>query len=98
MNHDHKKHVLIMLACCLVPFALILVVSVFGLSLGVLQPLVPFALALLCPLMMIFMMRGTLAPHASAGPGHNHGTAPQPTKAQTAPVDSKPPKETTQCH
>ncbi|MBI5303876.1 MAG: DUF2933 domain-containing protein [Chloroflexi bacterium] len=82
MNHDHTKHMFLMLACCLVPFALILAVSVFGLSLGALQPLVPFALVLMCPLMMIFMMRGTLAPHArpevsakSAGVGHDHSAA-----------------------
>ncbi len=38
MNHDHSKgmskHRLLMLVCCLVPLALILAVSVFGLSLG----------------------------------------------------------------
>src|SRR4030067_315529 len=68
MNHDHSqgmgKHMLIMLLCCLVPLGLILAVSAFGLSLGPLQALLPFALVLLCPLMMFFMMRGM---------GHDHG-------------------------
>jgi len=68
MNHDHSqgmgKHMLIMLACCLIPIVLILAVSVFGLSLGALTPLLPYALVLLCPIMMIFMMRGM---------GHEHG-------------------------
>jgi len=80
MNHDNSqgmgKHMLIMLACCLIPIALILAVSVFGLSLGALTPLLPYALALLCPLMMIFMMLGM---------GHEHGAtdAHQPhTSAQ----------------
>lgn len=70
MNHDQSsgmnKHMLIMLACCLIPIALILAVSVFGLSLGPLSALLPYALVLLCPLMMLFMMRGM---------GHEHGAA-----------------------
>lgn len=64
MNHDHShgmgKHMLLMLICCLVPIGLILAVSVLGLSLGPLQPLVPYAIALMCPLMMIVMMRGMM--------------------------------------
>jgi DUF2933 family protein len=63
-SHDMNKHMLIMLACCLIPIALIVAVSVFGFSLGSLTPLLPYALALMCPLMMIFMMRGM---------GHEHG-------------------------
>lgn len=83
MNHDNSqgmgKHMLLMLACCLIPIALIVAVSVFGLSLGALTPLLPYALVLLCPIMMIFMMRGM---------GHDHGAAdahqhhPQGTTAQ----------------
>ena len=66
MNHDHSngmgKHMLLMLICCLVPIALIAAVSVFGLSLslGPLSALLPYALVLMCPLMMIFMMRGMM--------------------------------------
>ena len=89
MNHDNSqgmgKHMLIMLVCCLVPLALILAVSVFGLSLGALSGLLPYALVLLCPLMMIFMMRGM---------GHDHGAAQPPANTQTAPADSKSSKET----
>lgn len=70
MNHDHSNtnsnmHLWIMLACCLIPLALILAIGVFGISLGSLTPFLPYALILLCPLMMFFMMRGT---------GHEHGT------------------------
>ena len=64
MNHDHSngmgKHMLMMLICCLVPLALIAGVGLFGLSLGPLSALLPYAAALMCPLMMIFMMRGMM--------------------------------------
>ncbi len=60
MNHDHGqgmgRHMLLMLICCLVPIGLVLAVSLLGLSLGPLQPLIPFVAALLCPLMMGAMM------------------------------------------
>lgn len=86
MNHDNSqgmsKHLLIMLACCLIPIALILVVSVFGLSLGPLQALLPYALVLLCPLMMIFMMRNM---------GHEHGAADaHQHHASTSRIDQSP--------
>lgn len=80
MNHHHSqdsnKHMLLMLVCCLVPLALILAIGMFGLALGTLQPLVPFALALMCPLMMIWMWRGM---------GHDHRASdihPHPTNNQ----------------
>ncbi len=71
MNHDHSNTnstmpLWIMLACCLIPLALILAIGVFGISIGSLTPLLPYALILLCPLMMFFMMRGM---------GHDHGTS-----------------------
>jgi len=77
MNHDHNntKHLLIMLACCLIPIALILAVSVFGISLGALTPLLPFALVLLCPVLMFFMMRGM--GHGQDGE-HEHHQADSP--------------------
>lgn len=61
MNHDHSqggmgKHMLLMVICCAVPLLLVGAVSVFGLSLGPLQGLVPYVAALMCPLMMIGMM------------------------------------------
>ena len=77
MNHTHStndsKHMLIMMACCLIPIGLILAVSVFGITLGSLTPLLPYAIVLLCPLLMFFMMRGM---------GHDHNAAEnQPTTA-----------------
>ena len=68
MNHNHStnnsKHMLMMLACCLIPIGLVLAVGLFGITLGSLTPFLPFAIVLLCPLMMFFMMRGM---------GHDHG-------------------------
>lgn len=86
MNHDHSgggmgKHMLLMLICCLVPLLLIGAVGTFGLSLGPLQGLVPFVAVLMCPLMMIVMMRGMMG-----GQGGDHSHHPvdappsQPTK------------------
>ena len=102
MNHDNSqgmgKHMLLMLVCCLVPLALILAVSVFGLSLGALQPLVPFALALLCPLMMIFMMRGMGHDHGASN-AHQHHTSAPPTEAQSKQLtETKAPAEQKSCH
>ncbi len=73
MNHNHSggmgKHMLLMLICCLVPLLLIGAVGTFGLSLGPLQGLLPFAAALMCPLMMIVMMGGMLKGQDGE---HNH--------------------------
>jgi 4-amino-4-deoxy-L-arabinose transferase-like glycosyltransferase len=70
-NTNHSQHGLLMLLCCLIPIGLILAVSVFGLSLGPLNALLPYAIVLLCPLMMWLMMRGH-----GADEEHTH-TAPQ---------------------
>ncbi len=83
MNHNHGqgmgKHMLLMLICCLVPIGLVLAVSVLGLSLGPLQPLIPYVAALMCPLMMgamvYLMMRGN-----GSEPGQHHDQA-QPTRS-----------------
>ena len=59
--HDARMG-LLMALCCLAPLALILAVTVFGVPFsGILS----FAVLLLCPLMMVFMMAG----------GHGHGSA-----------------------
>ena len=77
MNHDHSngmgKHMLLMLICCLVPIALIVAVSVLGLSFGPLSALLPYALVLLCPLMMIFMMRGMTQEQGADHAQHHRG-------------------------
>ena len=98
MNPDHShgmgKHMLIMLLCCLVPLALILAVSLFGLSLGPLQALLPYALVLLCPVMMILMMRGMLQ-GSDEGHSHHHHQAPRPPSTnQIAEITPRPVKTT----
>lgn len=57
-NGGNASHMLLMLLCCLVPIGLIAVVAIFGISLGALTPYLPFAIVLLCPVLMFFMMRG----------------------------------------
>jgi hypothetical protein len=59
------KHLLMMLACCLIPLALIYGVFAFGISLGSLTPLLPYAFGLLCPLLMFWMMRSMMSEHNS---------------------------------
>jgi len=49
-----KKHLWIMLACCLLPIAAIVAVSVFNVPLGTLGL---YALLLLCPIGHLFLMR-----------------------------------------
>ena len=103
MNHDNSqgmgKHMLLMLVCCLVPLALILAVSVFGLSLGALSGLLPYALVLLCPLMMIFMMRG-MGHDQGAADAHQHPTSTQRTEVaqSTQLAETKAPAEHKSCH
>ena len=89
MNHDHShgmgKHILLMLLCCLVPLGLIFAVSTFGLSLGPLQSLLPFALVLLCPLMMTFMMKDMMQPNGGMDHSQHHGqTARLAARSHTA--------------
>jgi Protein of unknown function (DUF2933) len=86
MNHDHKKHLVIMLACCLVPLALIVAVSVLGISLGPLSALLPYALVLLCPLMMIFMMRGMMQGQGADHSEHHRGDLGHVDAPRTAPT------------
>ena len=62
-----NKHALLMLACCLVPLAILGVVLTSGVNLG---GYLPFAIMLLCPLMHILMMRGMGHDHA----GHREET------------------------
>lgn len=71
----NKKHMLLMLACCLIPLGLITVISALALPTSSLTTTV---IALMCPLMMLFMMFGMRHDH---GEQHEHHAA--------APVEQK---------
>ena len=68
-----SRHALLMIACCVIPLALIVAVSVFRIDLGGAGY---WAILLLCPLMHLFMMRG-MHNHGEGASRHVHGeTAP----------------------
>lgn len=101
MNHDHSqgglgKHMLLMLICCLVPIALVAAVSLFGLSLGPLQGLVPYVAALMCPLMMIGMMWMMMRDNKNAH-SDQRTHAPQPV-AKTQEVSTNQIATKENCH
>ncbi|MBI5564127.1 MAG: DUF2933 domain-containing protein [Chloroflexi bacterium] len=55
-----KKHALLMAACCLIPIGLIVVISALAIPTSGLTSIV---VALICPVMMLFMMRGMHGGH-----------------------------------
>lgn len=94
MNHNHSSnggnasHMLLMLLCCLIPIGLIAAVAIFGISLGALTPYLPFALVLLCPLMMFFMMRGMGQGHDAVDAHHTETLLPKNNNAtRSAPTN-----------
>ncbi|MBI5029279.1 MAG: DUF2933 domain-containing protein [Chloroflexi bacterium] len=93
------KHMLLMLICCLVPLGLIIAVSTFGLSLGGLSGLLPYALVLMCPLMMIFMMRGMGHDHGASDAHEHHTSTKQIEPSPSAPLtEVKVSAEQKSCH
>jgi hypothetical protein len=69
----NKKHLLIMLACCLIPLAGLVAITVFRVPTS---SVVYFGLILLCPALHLLMMRGMThppGPERSEGVGHDHG-------------------------
>lgn len=71
-----KKHALLMAACCLIPIALILAITTFAIPVSSITPVV---IALICPLMMLFMMRGMHGGHKEQ---HEHHAATPVEKKQ----------------
>ncbi len=63
-----KKHLLLMLACCLIPIGAILLINVLAIPATGLTSTV---IALMCPLMMLFMMFGMRHDHEEH---HEHQT------------------------
>lgn len=71
----NKKHMLLMAACCLIPIGAIVAITALNIPATGLTTIV---IALMCPLMMLFMMRGMHGGHEEQ---HEHHTA--------TPVDKK---------
>ena len=61
----NKKHALIMAACCLIPLAGFVLVSVFNIPF---KSVFYFGMILLCPLLHLLMMK-----YMGHGEGHQHG-------------------------
>ncbi len=91
MNHDHSNthssmHLWMMIVCCALPLVLIFAIGFFGLSRGSFSGVLPYAMILLCPLSMFFMMRGM---------GHDHGSAETPRAEAPRPIATVPQAKTT---
>lgn len=55
-----KKHMLLMLACCLIPLSALALISVFNIPAN---SVLPLGMILLCPLLHLVMMRGMMGGH-----------------------------------
>ncbi len=63
-----RKHLLLMLACCLIPIGLIIAIGALAIPVN---GAVSVVIALMCPLMMLFMMFGM---HGGHEEHHEHHT------------------------
>jgi hypothetical protein len=77
-----KKHLLLMLACCLIPIGLIVAIGALALPTGGLTTTV---IALMCPLMMLFMMFAMRGGHEEHH--EQHTAAPVEKKQIGTPFD-----------
>ncbi len=76
----NKKHVLIMLACCLIPLVALAAIFVFKIpATGVIY----FGILLLCPVLHLLMMRNMMG-HDHAG--HYQAERPAPRLLRSAPT------------
>ncbi|HET7091109.1 MAG TPA: DUF2933 domain-containing protein [Anaerolineae bacterium] len=73
------KHLLIMLACCLVPLAALAAIAVFNLPANT---VITFGILLLCPLLHFAMMRNMGHPHDEHDGHHLTAKTPQLTRGE----------------
>lgn len=66
MAHNHSRHMLIMLVCCLAPLAAFAALTIFRIPVST---LLTIGLVLLCPLGHFLMMRGMMGEHEKQQPG-----------------------------
>ncbi len=64
------KHALLMILCCLIPMAALAAITIFRIPANT---VIYGGIALLCPVMHLFMMKGMLGGH-----DHNHGNEEAP--------------------
>ncbi len=76
-----KKHLLLMLACCLIPIGLIVAIGALAIPTS---GLITTVIALMCPAMMLFMMFGMRGEH---GDQHEHHPTTSLEKKQQAHLD-----------
>lgn len=62
-----KKHILLMLACCLIPIGLIVAISALAIPV---TGFVSIVIGLMCPAMMIFMLLGMRGDHTELKKHH----------------------------
>ena len=67
-NWFSKHHMLLMILCCLIPIAAILVLR----TIGVQSSFLTYAVVLICPLSMVIMMVTMASSHGKKDGGHIH--------------------------
>ncbi len=85
MNID-RKHVLLMLACCLIPLAALGAVIFFAVPLN---SVIYLGLILLCPAMHLLMMRSMGHDHHEQDHEQHHSTLSTPQSRNRALVDDR---------
>ena len=73
----NKKHILLMLACCLIPLAGVAAIWLFKLPAN---NVLYFGMILLCPLLHFVMMRDMFKSGQHDMTGHNHPALAEPGK------------------